>query len=294
MIFVRDHMLEYKKTGDRNLLYLEAAGGVITQYLGLNAFAPDAPPFLGATIVSETGDLWYGYPLRVILIGESVFMLRNCKGFNEICRRPKTRDLRSAYYEMLAAKAFYRAGFEIYVRPEIGVKGKDFDFVATRSRLTVNVEVTALEEKEFYETTAINALNHKRQQLPNDNPAMIVCVIPPEWEKIGKDMDEWTAEIANNFFLTGSRRVNAVIFQVERHIDTTDDQTRGSFVIVTKSFEHPNPRFPCNLASIFGRGSSSEMQLMIESSKDDPLEMQALAERMRTGEFYDWVDSLVA
>src|SRR5271167_3003764 len=49
-----------------------------------------------------------------------------------------------------------------------------------------------------------------------------------------------------------------------------------------------------DILSIFGnRGPSSEMQLMIESAIGDPIAGQALAERMRTGEFYEWVDSLV-
>ncbi len=66
-------MLEYKRTGDRNLLYLEAAGGVIRHYLGLNAFDNGNDPFLAATEVNARGDVWYGFPLRVILIGETLF-----------------------------------------------------------------------------------------------------------------------------------------------------------------------------------------------------------------------------
>jgi hypothetical protein len=133
MAFVRDHMLEYKRTGDRNLLYLEAAGGVIRQYLDRNVFGNGGDPFLTAAKINAQGGVWYGFPLRVILIGETLFLLRSCKGFHEICRRLKTRDLRSAYYEMLAAKVFFRAGFEIEARPEIGQLGSDFDFAAARA-----------------------------------------------------------------------------------------------------------------------------------------------------------------
>jgi hypothetical protein len=83
------------------------------------------------------------------------------------------------------------------------------------------------------------------------------------------------------------------VFELERHIDTSGDGTRGGFMIVTKKFDHPNPRLPCNLDRIFEGRASSEMQLMIESTTSDPLEMQDLAEQLRVGEFYDWVDSLV-
>jgi hypothetical protein len=293
-IFVRDHMNEFKRTGDRNLLYLEAAGGVIFQYLNRYVFEEEGVnPFLTATKVNETGDIWYGFPLRIILIGETLFLLRSCKGFSEICRRLKTRDLRPAYYEMLAAKAFFRAGFEIDVRPEIGRRGSDFDFSATRVGLTVNVEVTALKEKDFYENTAINALDRKRKQLPADTPAVIFCVIPAQWEKIGKDLNQWS-EIVASQFLRSTRRINAVVFQLERHIDTSPGRTTGGFMIVSKPFTNPNPRFPCDLNVVFrGRGPSAEGHRAIESVASQPEQAQELAKWLRTGEFFEWVDSLV-
>jgi hypothetical protein len=292
-IFVRDHMSEYKKTGDRNLLYLEAAGGVIRQYLERNVFDGNNDPFLAATKVNTQGDIWYGFPLRVILVGETLFLLRSCKGFGEICRRLKTRDLRPAYYEMLAAKMFFRAGFEIDVRPERGRLGSDFDFTAIREGVIVNVEVTALQEKEFYERTAINALRKKRQQLPPDNPSVIFCVIPPQWEKIGKDMNAWAATVAKNF-LSSTQRVNVLVFEVERHIDTSAERSRGAFIIISKPFANPKPRFPCNLDFVFhARGPSAGVTETIESTVGNSTAMQALANQLRTGEFYEWVDSLV-
>jgi hypothetical protein len=293
-IFVRDHMQEFKKTGDRNFLYLEAAEGVIREYLEINVFDPAADRFWGAETINPQGDLWYGHPLRVILVGESLFLLRSCKGFSEICRRLKTRNLRSAYYEMLAAKAFYRAGFGIDMRPESGERGSDFDFIASRHRLTVNVEVTALEEKDFYERTAINALNHKRRQLPDDKPAVIFVIIPAKWETSVDDINQWTASVANEFFIGGSRRINIIVFQVERHIDTWEDKSRGGFIVVSKVFEAPNPRFPCNLNGVFAaRGDAGEMQLRMETATSDPVAIAALANQVRQGEFFEWVDSLV-
>ncbi len=74
---------------------------------------------------------------------------------------------------MLAAKTFFQAGFEISVRPEIGRLGSDFDFTAVRRDLIVNVEVTALQEKAFFENTAINRLTKKRRQLPKDSPSVV-------------------------------------------------------------------------------------------------------------------------
>ncbi len=62
----------------------------------------------------------------------------------------KTRDLRSAYFEMDAARVFAKSGFDILMQPEFGHLTSDFDFSAVRKNLRINVEVTALEEKEFY------------------------------------------------------------------------------------------------------------------------------------------------
>ncbi len=290
--FVRDHMEEYKRTGHRENLYLEAAAGVIAEYLHKNVFEEGGDPFLGKKRVNAEGDIWYGFPLRVILIGETLFLLRNCKGFPEICRRLQTRDLRPTYYEMIAAKAFFRAGFEIDVRAETRHLGRDFDFTASHKRLIVNVEVTALEEKEFYEKTAINALHQKRRQLPKDSPAVIFCVIPPQWEKIGKNLNEWSAAVANEFFLSGSRRVNRLVFLLEHHVDNVRaDGKSGGFIIVSMCYDHPNPYFPCNLDSVFElRGSSDLMQLILENA-DDPGLVPKVQRESRFGEFYEWVDS---
>jgi hypothetical protein len=150
---VRDRMIEFEKTEDRNLLYLEAAGYVILEYLQIRCFDERAHPFWGGRQVNAQGDLWYGFPLRVILIGETLFLLRNCSGFSEICFRLKERDFRASYYEMLAAKLFIRTGFDIQMKPEkqSGPEqkklGEHFDFTAVRRRVAINAEVTALQEQ---------------------------------------------------------------------------------------------------------------------------------------------------
>lgn len=292
MIFVRDHMAEYKKTGDRNLLYIEAAGGVIRQYLNKGFFDSEVDPFLGATTVNTQGDLWFGYPLRVILIGETLFLLRSCKGFPEICRRLKTRSLRPAYYEMLATKMFFRAGFEIDMLPEVGRRGSDFDFTAIHDDLIINVEVTALDEKEFHEKTAINALGVKRKQLPKTRPAVIFCVIPSQWETSIPDINGWVESVATKF-LRGTRRVNELVFQIERHVDTAGDRSRGYFTLTAKRFSNLDPYFGCNLDFVFSRADSVPSLDDLRNAARNPKVMSALATKMRTSEFYQWVDTLV-
>jgi hypothetical protein len=172
-VFVRDHMTEYKRTGDRNLLYLEAAGGVIRQYTGIYAFSGETDPYLKAEKINQEGGISYVFPLRVLLMGETLFLLRSCDGFDDMCRRLKEqRDLRSAFYELRVARIFFDAGFNINVRPEINKLGEDFDFEASQRDLKINVEVTALKEKEFYEETAFNALDRKENSLLQISPRL--------------------------------------------------------------------------------------------------------------------------
>jgi hypothetical protein len=286
-VFVRDHMKEFERTGQRQYLYLEAAGGAIAQYLQILCFAKDSDPFLGWNKANARGE--HEFPVRIISIGETLFVLRNCKGFPEICRRLKEHDLRSAYYEMLAAKIFFRAGFEIEMWPAKQVLGEDFDFTAVRKQFAINVEVTALKEKDFYEKTAINAIHWKRRQLPKDKPAVIFCVIPAQWENLGFDINEWTASVADKFFRSGSRRVNRLVFYLER---LTKGTSGGGWITIMKTYDHPNPYFSCNLDHIFEMSGKSElMQLIIEDSIDNPELAKSFARQSRTGEFYEWVDS---
>jgi hypothetical protein len=291
-------MAEFEKTGERDHLYLEAAGGVIAQYLGRNYFEPNIDPFLGSHRKDENDQIWYGFPLRVILIGETLFMLRNCSAFEEICARLKERDLRSSYYEMLVAKMFIRVGFDVLMRKEsepgiVKKKGEEFDFTAVRGRTSIAVEVTALKEKEFYEKTAANALHHKRTQLPKDKPTIIFCVLPPHWENLGFNLNEWTANVANEFFLSGSRRVNKLVFYIERHIDRSSSGHGGGFITVALGYDHPNPYFSYNFDPIVElRGRSEITALQMGEAFENPESMAAILKITRAGEFFEWVDSL--
>jgi hypothetical protein len=102
-----------------------------------NFESPDSDPFIEFT-PDKTGDLPYSYSIRLLSVGESLFLLRSTSDFGEICRRFKDRDLRSTVFELFAARLFNNAEFEIHVRPEINKKGEDFDFQVSRSGTTIN------------------------------------------------------------------------------------------------------------------------------------------------------------
>jgi hypothetical protein len=286
-------MSEYKRTGDRNLLYVEAAGGVIRQYLKIFVFGEHMDQYLDAKEVNSNRDVWYIFPLRVMLIGETLFLLRSCDGFDLLCQRLRQqRDLRSAFYEARATRQFLEAGFNIHIRKITQTLGEDFDFVATQGDLEVNVEATALKEKEFYEETAYNALDRKRKQISPHKPGVIFCLFPSSWENTGLDINQWMDKLAARFLRT-TRRVNVLVCQMERHIDISLDKSKGEMVTISKSYFNEDPRHSADLGFLFEDGMPRHEQEALMSGMKNPMTAADLAQRLRVSEFYRWVDHLV-
>ena len=213
----------YTNSGNRELLYMAAAAFVIHEYLGRDVFKPTNDKFIDFRNKTKTGK----FHTRVAIIGESLFLLRSCSGFDEICRRLATREMRPAYFELLAAKTFFRHGFDIEAKPEVGRLKEDFDFIAARGDLRINVEVTALQEREFNETTLLNALNGKRTQLPKDKPAVIFCTLPFGWEAAMVERPDWLETVARRF-LRGTRRINNLVINMEQIRQRQDGSQGGA------------------------------------------------------------------
>jgi hypothetical protein len=125
---------------DRESFYYFVAAYIGLFYLGRNLTKPETSDFLDIQRTSR-GGIWYGHVGRVLLIGETLFLMRSSPGFAEFCRRMRGRDLRSTYFEMYAARMFLEGGYEVRAKPEVGVRREDFDFQAIADGETVNVEV---------------------------------------------------------------------------------------------------------------------------------------------------------
>jgi hypothetical protein len=264
---------------------LEAAAWVIRYYLEIIVFEENNDPYLAMT--------GYVFPLRVLLVGETLFLLRSCEGFSEICKRlKKQRDFRSAFFETRSTRKFLDAGFKIHVRPAKGTLGEDFDFVASQRELQVNVEATALMEKDFRETTAFNALHKKCRQLPTDKPAVIFCLFPSSWENIGIDLNEWMEKLATRV-LRGTHRVNVLVFQIERRIDLSSNGQIGAMVTIAKSFFNEEPRHSADLSFLFEDGMPNNERDTITRDMYNPTIANDVAQRLRISAFYKWIDYLV-
>ena len=273
---------------NREQVYLDAAGWTIAQYLGFDV-SKAAPDSIFENSANPHGTLSARTINRVILVGESLFLLRNCTGFAEFCRRLKTRDFRAALFELVSAKQFFRAGFDLHARPETLVKGDDFDFAATRGTELINVEVTAFTANDYSSNTVVNSLGQKRGQLPPTAPAIICCVIPEQWLKAAIDWDTALTEITSEFFKrTG--RINAVVFWGELDLKSSVG-SGGAWGLVRKSYFHPSPRFSVvDMTYLVGGKLRSETvrEAMATGEGEDALWGSAYSSG-----FFRWVDSLV-
>jgi hypothetical protein len=255
---------------------------VIASYLNRTPFGEESHPFFefGWT---EDGVVHWSHSVRVTQLGEFLFLLRREPGFADICRRLDGHNLRAAFFEANSAWTFKRRGFSIYARKETGERGDDFDFEAVHGSLRVNVEVTAFEAPHFSRATVLNALRHKRGQLPADAPAIIVCVFPEAWladVDVNQEFDSVTTE-----FLRSTGRVNHVEFVTERRVPLPDG-TGGIFDIRRALATNHKSRFPSDLLE----------DLMVGPQVDPAMEQRVLSSRsladvpIPESEFFAWVD----
>jgi hypothetical protein len=265
---------------DRESFYYFAAAYLALFYLKQDFTNPETSDFLDIQRTTR-GGIWYGHVGRVILIGETIFLMRSSPGFPEFCRRMRGRDLRSTYFEMYAARMFVEGGYEVEAKPESGVRGDDFDFRATASGETVNVEVTALTAKRYSAQTIENALLQKRKQLPSTSASVIFCVLPESWATT-ENLGQLLGHLTKRFF-NGTRRVSAVVFVVEVHISGRDEPV-GTHWIHHACLLHPNPRYPIQSVAFFTNDAW-------RPTKVTPLGSPTMR---RENEFFQWADGIFA
>ncbi|MER8388485.1 hypothetical protein NKH14_23715 [Mesorhizobium sp. M1380] len=264
-----------------------AAGLIIAEYLRIMSTGPDAHSFFDVKKL-DGGGVSYEHTVRVGIIAQCLFDLRSTSGFSEICRRFKGRDFRATFFELFAANMLFKAGFDIQARPEIGVKGADFDFVASNASATINVEVTAMNVASYSPPTVRNALEKKRSQLSSDLPAVIVCVHPETWFA-HPHLDFSLMRVAYRF-LRGTRRVNAIVFVGEQHMLDVNTDGFGALFFTTVAHLNTSPRHPTPLNFLFSGSTQSPESIHRRMIGGVPLSQ---AFDHRTSEFHRWVDHVV-
>jgi hypothetical protein len=257
--------------------YVFASFGVAVEYLGMRSNDPDAEEFFRRLQTNALGGPWHGWVERTVLVGDTLFALRSCVGFSDFCERLKQRNFKSTFYELFSAKLLLEADFAICGRPITYVKTRDFDFHAIRNGQQVNVEVTALSKQGFSEITLRNALNKKRRQVPNTEPAIIFCVLPESWSEDPQVWKSYAPAICTAF-LSSTRRVTAVVLLMEHNIGQSN-AGEGAFIIHKQVFLNDNPYFQIADTSFLFR-------TILLPTLEQPYSGM-------TGEFFQWVDSLL-
>ncbi|MCM2399869.1 hypothetical protein NBH20_01775 [Rhizobium sp. S153] len=159
----------------------------------------------------SNGNINYKQAWMSVMLARSVFYWAGHPSFENLMQRLARVDFEAAFNEVNAAHYFRLHGWDILARPVTGIKGEDFDFIAIRNEIAMNVEVTALEKTQVDKETLFRKLQKKRRQLPKIGPNAIYCLIPEEWAV--PDVDDILADVANRFFLV-TERVSCVLFAV--------------------------------------------------------------------------------
>lgn len=248
------------------------AAAVVTKfYLGTWFEDADNDPLLDVEPLQNT--------TRRYQLADALFTLRKEPAFEEICRRFSKLDLRAAFFESFAARHFRQHGFQIHSRPERQKLREDFDFSIRGPGVDANVEVTAFRDCVFNAASLRNSLNHKRGQLPDDKPAIIICVVPGTWRDSIPDFEDELRSLANGF-LRGTQRINHLFIIEDIFIRKGDD---GAGLTHILSYKNERPR-----------RASSELDRAISSTPKEDAEVRHLLstvwEARSTGELQAWID----
>lgn len=203
------------------------------------SLAQCSDPFMLNELDEGSENRWI-HQHRVITLGDALFTLRGAANAGTLYERFVNRETRSCFLEALVAESFADERFAVEVVRESGVRGSDFDFIARRGDLRVNVEVTGATGDRLSERAVLNLLHGKRNQVPPTHPALLFIVVPEQWTVDGKHAEEAFGSATQTFFQR-SRRLNAVVVLWDASIPVGASR---AFALAQRTYIHPAPRHP--------------------------------------------------
>ena len=161
-------------------------------------------------VSDDNEDAKYNHQDRVTRLGDMLYLLRACKGYQVFISSLQRRDLSPTFFELFVATLLYRNGFRIEFVQETGHKGEDYDLRADRAEVLVNVEAkTRRSGVVLGENKLRNTLEQARSQLPTTGPNIIFVSIPNEWTR--ESNAESVIDGCVGAFFRSSARINYVI-----------------------------------------------------------------------------------
>ena len=208
----------------------------------ITAIKPDE--FLSLHDHSEENRLIHQH--RIITLGDMLYALKECKGYEAFISSLKKRDMSSTFFELWVANTLNQNNFTTEFIKAKGQKGEDYDLFAVKNDIAISVEAKSRRSGSILGEKALrNTLETARKQLPSLGPGIIFISIPTEWT-----MDE-NAEymIRNNIdaFYRTSARVNYIVLVWHRWIEL---ETGKAILSIVREYENPNPRTPVSLVQI--------------------------------------------
>lgn len=281
--------------GDPHSMYYGMAVRVIRFYLGdewveRKIILQEQPDPFMLNEFDERSENRFIHMTRVALLGDFLFRLRSSRNFEVLLKRLTDRPTKPCFYELEIANIFHEKGFSIEIVKETGTRGQDFDFIARTDGDQINVEVTAKEDVPMGDSTIKNTLFDKRNQLPNDNPAILYVIIPTAWTDDGPLIEDLARKSIEDFF-TRSRRISVVVFYWERAFKIGEGRLMTS---VFRHYVHPNPRHPVSdlsfLTPLETLHDPHTLQNTLDTHPDQTMLKKELAQRAWVPSFVQYVE----
>jgi hypothetical protein len=220
------------------------------------------------------------YHHRVVRLGDALYTLikGNVEGGEVLKERFLKRSTKPCFIEAEIASLLVYNGFDVEIIKESGIRGEDFDLLATKDGITLSVEVTSKEDGPLTDKTIKNTLHSKRKQVPPTRPAVLYLHIPAEWmnDEVGAQAE---FNKAIDGFLRRSSRFNAIVLVWEMVIPFLD----GGFTQMTMWPCYNNfPRHPFGGMQLFTPIKSVDGHIRLAHSFLDDLKIYQ--EKLRKGE----------
>jgi hypothetical protein len=191
---------------------------------------------------------------RIIRLSDALFTLTRGKVDDfELLRQRflKRQSPRAPFTEAEIASLLVRNGCGVRIIGESGVRGADFDMLATVRGVDVSVEVTEI-GTELKVSSLVNKLKSKGNQVPKNRPAVIYVHVPAHWMK-NRTLAFLIMNQAITRFMRGSRRYNAVIIiWEEMRAEARANREGGALKRFLQPVYNNRPRWPIRDLTAFG------------------------------------------
>jgi hypothetical protein len=204
----------------------------------------DPDEFLRTDDLTEEGR--FEHQDRIVRLGHMLYALKSCEGFVAFITSLKSRELAATFFELWVANILAKNGHEIIFVETTGVRGRDYDLIASRDGRELYIEAKSRRSTPIRNgRTLANALGKARKQLPNTGSSVVFVEIPVEWT-MDDDAEMVVGHTMNSFFRNTSR-VNGVVVCWHKWIELEPWKASATLV---RQYDNPNPRTPMKLGTI--------------------------------------------